>query len=324
MNDNKIKQGFKIISLSLSAFMLMLLVFNIFFKSNSAQEYYKAFWIYFIIISAILNCEVFLIYKLCESFEDLNSQFNVVRINSKERICNWIIKGSPIIIISFITVVNLFVKITEYVFDKKIQFHISIKYLSCIFLCLTVALSFILLVLFIIYLFFINEMLLKATRNSVCCYPISMPLFREIKNIFTNVIFVYWAIITLYITLIFFHMYVYNGGSSNSSTNLLGNINQNFSYIWLLLIIVILIGYFVIFYFPNKILHNFVLKIKLQTIFKMCENLDSNSDFENMFSKLESVYNSPSSFQHYFLDKVITVLSTAITIAISTLQLIQK
>lgn len=303
-------------------FMVALILLNITLKNTSNQDFFYIFWIYFIIISIILNSEIFLMQRLYESFKKFNSKYKIPFFQDGIK-CNFILITAPVIIISLIIVINLFIVIYKYIFDYKIKFHIYIKNLSFIFVCTTVALSFFLLVLFILYMFFIDKVLSKSTKNLSCIYPISFPLFGEVKKIFTNVNFIYWEIIILYMVLIFFHMSVYSGYFSSHNTDLFENISQNFSYIWMLLLIVILIGYFVIFYFPNKILYNYVLNVKLQTISKTGKNIRNNPNPKSIFDKIEFIYNSPDSFKNFFLSKVITVLSTVITIAISILQLLQ-
>lgn len=174
-------------------------------------------------------------------------------------------------------------------------------------------------------MYFIDKVLSKSTENLTCFYPISIPIFRDIRNIFTNINFTYWTIISLYMILIFFHTAVYSGYFINNNIDLVANISQNFSYIWVIFVVVILIGYFIIFYFPNKILYNYVLKVKLQTISKINNNINiyRNSNYENTLKEIEFIYNSPAAFKNFFLSKVITFVSTAVTMAISILQLLQ-
>lgn len=324
MEYKKIDVTIFILRIIVCIFMLVLIFLNIKLKDPYNQEYNSIFWVYFTIISIILNSEIFLMQRLYKSFKELNPK-NEIQFFKNKITCNSLLIVIPVIVIFFIISINLSIVIHNYIFDSKIKFNIHIKHLSFIFLCITVVLSFYLLILLIAYMYFIDKVLSKSTENLICFYPISIPIFRDIKNIFTNINFTYWTIISLYMILIFFHTYVYSGYFINHNIDLVANIGQNFSYIWIIFVIVILIGYFIIFYFPNKILYNYVLKIKLQTISKISNsiNIYSNSNFENAFNKIEFIYNSPVAFKNFFLSKVITVLSTAVTMAISILQLLQ-
>lgn len=324
MKYNKIDVTILILRIIVCLFMVILILGNIKFKDPYNQEYQNIFWVYFTIISIILNSVIFLMQRLYKSFKELNPEDEIPIFKNKIT-CNSLLIVIPVIIVFFIISINLSIVIHNYIFDSKIKFNIHIKHLSFVFLCITVVLSFYLLILLIAYMYFIDKVLSKSTENLICFYPISIKIFRDIRNIFTNINFTYWTIISLYMILIFFHTAVYSGYFINHNIDLIANIGQNFSYIWVIFLVVILIGYFIIFYFPNKILYNYVLKIKLQTISKISNriNIYNNSDFEIALKKIEFTYNSPAAFKNFFLSKVITVLSTAVTMAISILQLLQ-
>lgn len=306
----------KILYILFSITLSITVLSEILFQNKRNRIDYMIFFMYIFILAFIGLTNLYLLLRLYRSINDLNKIYKAVNLDTAPSVSIILL----LIIISGVYFAVLYFidqSICGYVFDEKVRFAWQTKMCAYICVCFITSLSISLLLFYIYYVIFLNKILISSCKNCTCIYPVSQEIFYKVKKEISVANYIYWFTITAYIFFVFFHLYVYNGLNLTLQIN-----NTNFEIVWIYIAFIALLGYFVFFYFPNKLIYDNVLKIKMQTI-KEIEKINVKTGLydDNLINTIQFVYNSPPMFNNYFLNKLFPTITTIITILISLLQL---
>lgn len=312
------------------------------FHNKETSISYKFLFVYILILALIGTTNIYLLKRLYKSFIDLNDKYNIIPSCDIQNLK----KPQKINIIFYFIIITATVfsilffinqSIFGYVFNDKVGLAQQTKICAYICVCSIASFSISTLFLYIGYVVFLNKILNSSFKKYICMYPISAEIFRTIKKENSVVNYIYWFTIAAYVFFVYFHLYVYNGSSLTLQIS-----SSDFQTVWIYIAFVAFLGYFVFFYFPNKLIYDNVLKIKLQTIKEIEEknrnlilesknrnlilknkNLipDKNRESENVTDAIRFVYDSPAMFNNYFLSNLFSAITTVLTILSSLLQL---
>lgn len=291
------------------------------FLFNTNKINYMVLFMYIFILEIIGMSNIYLLIRLFRSIKDLNEAYEIIPLDEIKNLKT----DSKVSILFLFAIVAIIVyavlyfinrSIYSYVFDEKISFAWQTKICAYICVCFLTSLSILLFLLYAYYIVFLSQILTKSCEDCICIYPISKEIFYKIKREVSIANYIYWLTIVAYVFFVFFHLYVYHGLNLTLQLN-----HTNFEIVWFYIAVIALLGYFVFFYFPNKLIYDNVLKIKLQTI-KEIEEKSQNELYNNdLMNLLQLIYNSPSMFNQYFLNRLFPTITTIATILISLIQL---
>lgn len=294
--------------------MVMITVLsNIIFQSEQNEREYMDLFIYIVLLLSIGLSNIYLLLRLYNSLCELNNTHNVIHLYSKFNVAT-ILFIITFCLFYFVVLFCINCSIWLYVFDKKVEFVWQTKICAYSCVCFVTSLSISLFFLYIFYIIFLKMVLKISCEKCICLYPISKKIFYKIKKEISIANYIYWFTIAAYISFVFYHLYVYNGHNLTFQIN-----SANFTTIWVYIFFIASFGYFIFFYFPNKLIYDNILKIKLRTIRAIEKRYGSNN--EDYFTSIQFVYNSPSIFNSYFLNKLFPIITTLITLFISFYQL---
>lgn len=285
-------------------------------RITNDSAFYKSFNIYMFFLSLIGLSNIYLLLRINESFKKINSKYCVIDKNKKPSIITTCVV-IVFCLLFFIVLYFLNSAICGYIFDEKVIFVLQTKTIVYFYVCLITNLSILLFSLYILYVVFLNKTLKVVCKKCRSVYPISNKIFLTLKDEISVSNYIYWFTIIAYLMFAFFHSFVCNGFSFNLQIS-----GSEFAAVWIGIAFIALFGYFVFLYFPNKLICDSILKIKLKTIEQLGKKVIAHkSKSKNLLSEIQFIDNSPSMFSNYFLNKFLPIITTIATIAISLLQL---